>query len=193
MIIRALMCVFKKWTYALIAIIVALFVFVGATWLPNLGLIWQITVSPSVPLLDKATILASLVGSIATNFTVFSSVYTTAIAVLFGMNAAMLTYYVRQRQRANMRTGRTGAAAGLGGLASGFVGIGCAACGTLVLGPVLSFVGAAGLVALLPFKGQEFGALGIGMLSLSIFLVAKKIVEPLVCPIVVDGGLRAER
>jgi hypothetical protein len=193
MIARALICVFKEWPYALIATIVALCVFVVATWLPNLGLIWQITVSPSVPLLDKATILASLVGSIATNFTVFSGLYMTAIAVLFGMNAAMVTYYVKHRQRASPQTGRTGAAAGLGGLASGFVGIGCAACGTLVLGPVLSFIGAAGLVALLPFQGQEFGALGVGMLSFSIFLVAKKIVDPLVCPIVVDAGLRAEK
>jgi hypothetical protein len=189
--VRALLCVFKQWTYALIAVVVALLVFVVGTWLPNLRLILQITVSPSVPLLDKAKILASLVGSIATNFTVFSGLNMTAIAVLFGMNAAMVAYYVRQRQRARSRTGGMGAAAALGGLASGLVGIGCAACGTLVLGPVLSFVGAAGLVALLPFEGQEFSVLGAGMLSFSIFLVAKKIVEPLVCPIVVDGGLRA--
>src|SRR5216683_4628257 len=125
MITRALICVFKEWPYALIATIAASCVFVVATWLPNIGLIWQITVSQSVSLIDKATILASFVGSIATNFTVFSGLYMTVIAVLFGMNAAMLTYYVKQRQRAaSTRAGRTGALAGLGGLASGFVGIG---------------------------------------------------------------------
>ena len=75
MITQALMCVFKEWTYILIAVVVALFVFVLATWLPNLGLIWKITVSPSAPLLDKAKILASLVGSIQTNFTVFAALY----------------------------------------------------------------------------------------------------------------------
>lgn len=188
MITQALNSICREWAYVLIAVIVALFVFVLATWLPNLGLIWQIATSPSVSLLDKVDILASLVGSIATNFTVFSGLYTTAIAVLFGLNAAMVTYYVKQRTRLSRQTGQVTAAAGFGGLASGFFGIGCAACGTFVLGPVLSFVGATGLVALLPFQGQEFGLLGIAMLGFSNFLVAKKIRESVVCPIVVDGG-----
>src|SRR6266851_550245 len=123
MIAQALICVFKEWPYTLIATIIALCVFVVATWLPNLGLLWRIATSPSVPLLYKATVLASFVGSIATNFTVFSGLYMTAIAVLFGMNAAMVIYYVKQRRRAGMRTD---ALTGLGGLASGFVGVGCA-------------------------------------------------------------------
>lgn len=181
MITQALACVFKEWTYVLIAVVVALVVFVFATWLPNLGLIWQITVSPSVLLLDKAKILASLVGSIQTNFTVFSALYTIAIAMLFGVNAAMVTYFLKLRKRLSRQTGQASAAAGLGGFASGFFGIGCAACGTFVLGPIISFVGATGLIALLPFDGQEFGLFGVGMLGFSITLAAKKIREPLVC------------
>jgi hypothetical protein len=51
---------------------------------------------------------------------------------------------------------------------------------------MLSLVGAAGLVAVLPFEGQEFGVLGVGMLGFSIFLIAKKIAEPRICPVV--GG-----
>lgn len=190
MIARALVCVFREWPYALIAIICGGLVFLIATWLPNIGLIWQIVVSPSVSLPDKVAILASFAESITTNFTVFSAFYMTAIAVLFGINAALVTYYLRQR--ATTWTGQTGAAAGLGGLASGFVGIGCAACGTFVLGPVLSFVGATGLVALLPFEGQEFGLLGVALLGSSIFLVAKKISEPLACAVLIAGDLRIE-
>ncbi len=193
MIVQALICVFKEWTYVFPAIIVAILVLVLATWLPNLELVWQITVSSSIPLLDKAKILTSLVGSITTNFTFFSGLYTTAIAVLFGMNVAMVTYYVNQRRRLNTQTGQAGAAAGLGGLVSGFLGIGCAACGTFVLSPVLSLVGAAGLVSILPFDGQEFGMLGVGMLGFSVLFAAKKIGEPLVCPVVVEGGSHAEK
>lgn len=184
MIAQALTCVFKEWTYILIAVIGALVVFVLATWLANPGLVWQITVSPSVPLFDKAKILAGLVGSIRTNFTALSALYTIAIAVLFGLNTAMVTYYMKMQKGLRMNRGQTSAAAGLGGLASGFIGMGCAACGTFVLAPVLSIVGAAGLIALLPFDGQEFGLLGVGMLGFSIVLVAKKIGEPLVCPLV---------
>jgi len=68
-----------------------------------------------------------------------------------------------------------------GGLISGIFGIGCAACGTLVLTPLLALIGAGGIVALLPFGGQEFGVFGVGMLGFSIFVIAKKIQEPLVC------------
>jgi hypothetical protein len=184
MIFQALMRVFQEWVYVLIAVAVALIVFVLATWLPNLGLVWKIIVSPSAPLLDKVNVLASLVGSIRTNFTALSAIYTTAVAVLFGMNAAMVAYYVKLRRRLSRQIGQAAALAGVGGVASGFLGIGCAACGTFVVGPILSFVGATGLIAFLPFDGQEFGFLGVAMLGFSIFLAAKKINEPLACPLI---------
>ena len=193
MIFQALRQVFKGWAYVLVAVIVALVVLVFATWLPNLGLVWQITVSPSVPLIDKAEILLALVGSIGTNFTVFSALYTIAIAALFGINVAMVAYYLNLRKQSISRTGRASAATSLGGLASGFFGIGCAACGTFVLGPVLSLVGAGGLIALLPFDGQEFGLLGVGLLGFSIFFAAKKIREPLACPLEASSGAFASR
>ena len=193
MVLQALRQVFERWTYVLAAVMVALVVLVFATWLPNLGLVWQITVSPSVSLIDKAEILLALVGSLWTNFTVFSALFAIAIAALFGINAAMVVYYLILRKRSVSRTGPAGAATGLGGLASGFLGIGCAACGTFVVGPVLSLVGAGGLIALLPFGGQEFGLLGVGLLGFSIHLAAKKIREPLVCPLEASSGAFAGR
>jgi hypothetical protein len=192
MVFQALTRVFNEWTYALIAVLVAFVVFVLATWLPNLELVWKIIASPSVPLLDKVNVLASLVGSIRTNFSDFSAVSTIAVVVLFGVNTAMVTYYVRLRRRLSRQMGQAAALAGVGGVASGFLGIGCAACGTFALGPILSFVGATGLITLLPFDGQEFGLLGIALLGFSIFLAAKKINEPLVCPVDVEGDTAVE-
>jgi len=175
--------VFTNYRYVVIALIATLAVFIFATWLPNLGLVWQIIRSASVPLADKLQILAALVGSIETNFTLFSALSTIVIAVLFGTNVAMIAYYLNLRRQFIGEGGLTGATASLGGLASGLFGVGCAACGTFVLGPVLSLVGAGGLLALLPFGGQEFGVLGIGMLGFSLFLTARKIGEPLACPV----------
>jgi len=175
--------VFTDPRYLVVALISALAVFIFATWLPNLGLVWQITFSASVPLADKVQFLAALVGSIQTNFTLFSAPSTIAIAVLFGTNVAMIAYYLNLRRQFIGEGGQMGAATSLGGLASGLFGVGCAACGPFVLGPVLSLVGAGGLIALLPFGGQEFGVLGIGMLGFSLFLTAKKIGEPLACPV----------
>src|SRR3546814_218693 len=183
MVGRALRQVFTEARYVILASAVGLAVFILATWLPNLGLVWQIVASGSVPLADKVEVLAGLVGSIATNFTVFSALSTIAIAALFGANVAMIAYQFRLRRQLVRQTGQAGAAASFGGLATGLFGVGCAACGTFVLSPALTLVGISGLIALLPFGGEAFGVLGVGMLGLSLVLTARRIAEPVGCPI----------
>jgi len=189
MVAQALKQVFANGKYILVAVTAALGVFILATWLPNLGLVWQIIVSSSVSLSDKAQVLVALIGSIGTNFTVFSALSTVAISVLFGTNLALIIFFLGARRQF---IGQGGSAAGLGGLVSGIFGIGCAACGTFVLGPVLSFAGASALIAFLPFGGQEFSVLGMGMLGFSLFLIAKKIGDPLVCSVAApnEAGLQ---
>ncbi len=183
MVAAGLRQVFTQGRYILLAATTGLAVFIVATWLPNLGLVWQIVTSGSIPLADKAGILVALIGSIGTNFTIFSALSTIAIAVLFGANVAMIAYYFGMRRQLVKRAGQTGTMASLGGLASGLFGVGCAACGTFVLGPVLTFVGASGLIALLPFGGEEFGALGVSMLGFSLVITARRIAEPVACPL----------
>jgi len=180
MLIAAFKQVFSSIRYLAIAGITAFAVFVLSAWLPNLGLVWQIVTSSTASIADKFSILTGLLGSIQTNFTAFSASYTIAIAILFGINAAMVVYYFRQRRQFFKQSG---AATSFGGLVSGMFGIGCAACGTLVLSPFISLIGAGGLIAVLPFGGQEFGMLGVGILGFSIFLTAKKIQDPLICEI----------
>ena len=180
MIIKAFKQVFYNTRYLILAGIVGFVVFAFSTWLPNLGLISKVITSSTASFFDKATFLAGLLGSIQTNFTLFSASYTIAIAVLFGINVAMFVYFMNRRKKFAKQSGM---AASAGGLFSGMLGIGCAACGTLVLGPLFALVGAGGLIAILPFGGQEFGIAGVGMLGFSIFLTAKKIQDPLVCEI----------
>lgn len=180
MILQTLKLVFGDRRFVLLAATTAIVIFVFATWLPNLGLVWQITVSRSVPLADKARILTALVVSIGTNFTIFSALTTVAVAVLFGANVAVTAYHFRARRQL-VSAGQAGAATSFGGLASGLFGVGCAACGTFVLSPIFSFIGASSLVALLPFGGQEFGVLGVGLLSLSLVLTARTIGRAATC------------
>ena len=149
MVAAGLRRVFARGGYILLAAATGLAVFILATWLPNLGLVGQIVASETIPFADKVKILTALVGSIGTNFTVFSALTTIAIAALFGANVAMMAYYFRSRRQLVSPAGKTGAAASFGGLASGLFGVGCAACGTFVLGPVLAFLGAGGLIALI--------------------------------------------
>jgi hypothetical protein len=191
MVSSGLKQVFTEARYVLLAATTSLAVFILATWLPNLGLVWQIAASGSVPLFDKVRILTALVGSIGTNFTIFSALSTFALAVLFGANVSMIAYHFRTRRRLVRQAGQAGAAVSLGGLASGLFGVGCAACGTFVLSPALAFVGASGLLALLPFGGEEFSVLGTGMLGLSLVLTARNIGAPVVCSIGNSDGTKS--
>lgn len=183
MIVQALAQVFSKGWYVLFAAILAFATFVLTTWLGNLGLVWQIATSQWLPMADKAKILLALIGSITTNFTVFSAFCAIAIAILFGMNIALIIYVLREHRRLGSQSGQIVAATGLGGLVSGLFGIGCAACGTFVLSPALAFLGLGTLVTALPWGGEEFGALGVGLLSLSLITSAKRIGQPSLCPV----------
>lgn len=173
--------VFTNGGYVLLAAISGLSVLILATWLANLGLVWQVVTSDSIPLSNKIEILAALVRSLGTNFTFFSGTITIAIAALFGTNIALIAYYFRLRQTLTKQAGSGMAVASVGGLASGFLGIGCAACGTLILSPTLTFLGASTLLTSLPFGGEEFGLLGAAILVLSLVLGAKRIDQLIRC------------
>ena len=179
---QAVRQVFAERKYILIAAAVAFTAFVIATWLPNLALVWQIVRSPSIPSLDKIRILATLIGSIGTNFTIFSAFAVTMIAMLFGMNIAMIVYVIGQRRQFSQHISGV-AATSFSGLATGLLGIGCVACGALVLSPALFLAGGGALVGLFPFGGEEFSVIGIVILLLSLTLVARQISQQASCRI----------
>ena len=178
MLARALLVVFRKPAYALTALLVALVAFAMAVWMPNLGLIAQVITDPDIALSKKIMLPVTLLFSISTNFSVLSALYTIAIPILFGVNVAMMIYYLKRRIGVAKQSAMN---AGFAGMASGIFGIGCAACGSFLLTSILSSLGAAGALFFLPLRGGEFGILGVVLLGLSIILVAKQIQNPLVC------------
>jgi hypothetical protein len=177
-ILQAGQKVFRMPSYAITAIVLSVAAFLFAVWLPNIGLITDVFTHSSAPLGDKLRLAATLLGSIRTNFSFLSATYTILIALLLGVNIAMVAYYLKQGVRISERGGFF---AGIGGMASGALGVGCAACGSFVLTTTLSLVGASGALALLPLKGGEFGILSVVLLGASIFLISKKINDPLIC------------
>ncbi len=173
--------VFAHPSYIALAGVLAVLAFLLAVWFPNFGLLAEVFSTSNAPLTIKLGIAFSLLGGIGTNFSSLSAGYTIAIAVLFGMTAAMIAYLLKQRHVA--AAGQT-VAIGSGAVASGVLGIGCAACGSLILGAALPSVGAAGaLVAALPLKGEEFGILSVALLFVSLLLVSKSIAQGVACPL----------
>lgn len=170
--------VFSRPSYLLLAGGVAIPVFLLAVWFPNFGLISEVFADSSAPLSTKFGIALSLLGGIGTNFGLLSAGYTIAIAVLFGLTVAMIVYSIRQRRIA--AAGRS-IALGSGAMLSGVLGVGCAACGSLIMGIVLPSLGATGALAALPLNGEEFGILSVALLVVSLFLVSKSIAESSAC------------
>ncbi|MCB9815822.1 hypothetical protein H6786_00365 [Candidatus Nomurabacteria bacterium] len=178
--LRTLGTVFKQPRYILVATLVAVSVFVFAVWLPNVSLIASVLTSNVGTSAEKVTFLFSLLGSLTTNFTVLSAGTTIVVAILFGMNVALLLYYI---QKVRVRTSSISSFSGMGvaGVISGFLGVGCAACGTFILSSVLVLIGAGGILVYLPFGGKEFGVIGIALLLVNIHQLLKKINTSLTC------------
>ncbi|WKZ29631.1 MAG: hypothetical protein QY323_02775 [Patescibacteria group bacterium] len=98
---------------------------------------------------------------------------TLALAVLFGINVAFIVRYMRRQVRMHRAAG----ASALGVLV-GLLGVGCAACGSALFA---SLLGTGSALAALPLRGQEFTWLGIALVLLSTFSLARKLVEPEAC------------
>lgn len=170
--------VFSNPAYTIFAITIAILFFSFAVWFPNWRLIFTVISSPSVSFTEAISIIFGLFLSIGTNFTIVSASYTIIIAILFGVNIALLAYYISIKKGSFHGKGGV---FGIGGLVSGIFGIGCAACGTFILTSVLALVGAGGIVTFLPLGGEEFGILGVALIGYATYWTARKIAEPLVC------------
>jgi hypothetical protein len=96
------------------------------------------------------------------------------LAALFGLNAALVYYYMRDQVNVNRAAG-----ASVAGIVIGLLGIGCVACGSVVLTSLLGL----GFVAALPFHGQEFAWVGLAVTMAATFNIAAKIADPVACKI----------
>ncbi len=169
---QAILNTLKSTHSKLIAISVSVLVFAFAVWLPNLRLLFSVWMDTSVSLGDKIMLPASLLLSITTNFTPLSALYTIAIAVLAGINAALIVELIRARQ---IFAGSATISAS--GIVAGALGIGCAACGSLILTALAGTVLGTGALAFLPLGGGEFGIIGVALLGYSTYLLSKQITK----------------
>jgi hypothetical protein len=127
---------------------------------------------------QKLDLLSGLSGSIMTNFTLLSRTITIVTGVLIGVQTSLLVYFLRRSYKLQKTM-----SASFVGVLSSMLGVGCASCGSVVLTTLLGFGSTAAVISFLPFKGQEFGILGIGVLLLVIVLTSRKINSPVVCVI----------
>lgn len=176
---RNLVNILKNPLYLPFALLTSCIVFASAVLLPNRALLFSLWSDSSISLGDKIAVPINILGSIATNFSLLSASYTIAIAVLVGVNAAFIVYLLK-----NGGVVWRGSSAGVAGIFSGMLGIGCAACGSLILMSLLSTALGVSVLAFLPLKGEEFGIIGVVLLGASTYLLARQINRPPVCEVI---------
>ncbi len=165
-----------NWRYLILVLLAALALFLFSIWLPNLSFIGGIITSSFFTISQKVGILWGSLGAFQTNLRPFGRVALVIASLLFGLNISLFSFYIKQRVKLEKEAGVS-----LGGIILGTLGVGCASCGSFILTSILGASASIVFLGSLPFKGQEFAIIGIFMLGLSIYLIAKKIQQPLVC------------
>lgn len=168
--------VFAEFKYLLLTLIIAVVVIAFAAWLPNLHLITKTMSSTTMTLWEKTNLITSLLGSLQTNFTTLSLFTTVSIAILTGIQSSLFVYYLKQSFRAQKEIGIS-----FVGISLSLIGVGCVSCGSVVLTSLIGLSFTTAIITYLPFRGQEFGFIGIAIMLVAINLVLKKIKQPYSC------------
>lgn len=178
MLLVALKTVYAHCSYTVFSLVFAsVFITIALLW-PNTALLlslWQTEMSVSAVLVMVGKLLLGAPESIG------------ALAVsILSLNALLLSivlaqgmYIWRHKRLPPHFFGSFSATSG--GVLSALLGIGCVACGPLLVGGLFATIGAGGLLLMLPLHGAEFGFMAILLLAYAIYSLAKVITAPLVC------------
>jgi len=153
-------------TYAVVALLAAgvgLSLFVFSLNLPLV----ELALTGTLPRSARVTILANLYPFVGSAFDPIQGGLLVAVAVLFGVDVAMVTYHLREHG-----VSLSGGGGSALGAVFGALGAGCAACGSALLIGVLSLFGVSASLLFLPLDGLEFALLALFALLLSMFWVA---------------------
>ncbi|MFB6211938.1 MAG: hypothetical protein ABEI76_10405 [Halobacteriales archaeon] len=153
--------------YALLALISAVAAVTVFVLSQNIPLVQNVVIGGSLPLLARLQVLVGLYPFFGTSFPLEAELLLVAVGLLVGIDIAMVTYHLREHGIGARESGGS-----VVGVVLGTLGAGCAACGSVVLAGVLSLVGAAGLLTLLPLDGLEFSLVALVALVLSIYWLA---------------------
>lgn len=179
MVGRVLLRVYARPHYWLITGLVSFVVFSGMVMLQSRDLLVTVFSSDAVSAFEKLQFFLTLYGSLYTSFTFVTGIAVVVIALLFGLNAALLLYFTRRIKGTS--TVKSVSAVSLSSGVAALLGVGCAACGSAVVLYVLGQLSILWIVSYLPLHGAEFAYLGVFLLVITSYSLLKKIASPLVC------------
>ena len=158
--------VLKKPVYALLAVVAASLLFLFMNLFSNLSLLWTSTES----LQAKLSLLKSLIYGVFVSQPISSLVIQGVLVALIGVSTSLLTYRALLLSQFDVQAG----SAGIGSILATFFSTGCSACGA----GILSYLGVAGGLTVLPFRGKELWVAGILLVLFSMYHLSHSIDRP---------------
>lgn len=131
----------------------------------------------SLSLTKKLSLFMSALFDFSSALTPSSTVLALIGSILGAFNMTLLYMYMKVRKDAVVR----GSVTSTVGLFLAFLGVGCVACKAALVTFVFGLLGFSTFLDVLPYKGQEIGYLGLLVLLVATYSLAKKTQAPLVC------------
>ena len=169
--------VFSSPLNVLAAIFFASGIFFALSIYSEIPLLIQINSDPSISLTQSFSISKTLLVSFLDTYTPGTFVFTLTFSLLLSIYLVLLFHVIGRQKSLFSRS----TVVGVSGSFLSFIGVGCAACGSLILGSIASTIGAGWVLAYLPYGGSELGIIGLFLLIISIYLADRTLKKPLVC------------
>lgn len=131
---HALGWLFSKKTYLLFAVLIAILFFEFMYWAFNFDAFRVIMLSSNVSFTEKLNVLLSPIEAIGAASGVVVVGMMISLSVLQGVNIAALTYIIRHQQKVDSKLLGGGSFVGILAL----IGLGCPACGTSLITPLIA-------------------------------------------------------
>lgn len=143
----------------------------------NGGSSYQLLQFEAIPFFKRFLLSLQTFFDIQSTFTPGTLLLAILGSFLGGINISLAYTYVKLRGEIIVHSGLY---SGIG-LLLAICGIGCAACGTALLSVILGFFGFSTMLSVLPYAGVEIGYIGLIILLIATYVLAKKVAAPAVC------------
>lgn len=177
MIYQALKTVFSKPFYVVLASVVFFTTSTITLLWDNFSLLFGF--SPIASRSESLHLALSLILGAPSNMGWLAVIVIVLTDILLGIVLAMVWYTWRHKRIHSWRT----TAATTSGTIAAILGLGCIACGPLLLGSILAVFGASGILLLLPLHGAELSIFALGLLCYALYAIARVITAPAVCAV----------
>lgn len=161
-------------SYLLVSFAVSVVFYEIIFWFLNLGLFQYLLTTPYITLLDK---LGIVIGSYSGIFTQpYSALAITLfiVSLIQGMAVSSIIFSVRKERQARGDLVKGLGGTGIAGILS-VLGLGCAACGTSLVTPILTFFFASSSIALAEKVGLISAILALVIAVITLYLAGLKL------------------